>query len=94
MDINQFEKPSANPWGMLENYTNASQKESVLVFILTKCIEAGEFVPIETKHSHPTMVKDGLLEEVDERRYKLTKKAIGLLYGYYGKPTPEGESAG
>lgn len=83
MNINDFTKPKDHPYGMLDGYTNAYQKESVLAIILKKCIDVGDFVAIETSHSHPTMVNDGLLEKTTDRKYKLTKKAIGLLYSQY-----------
>lgn len=84
MDIKSFVKPEEHPGGICRGYDNAYEKESVLAFILSQCVEAGGFGPVETKYAHPTMVSDGLLEEVSERRYKLTKKSIGLLYGVYG----------
>lgn len=85
MKTTDFEYPEQHPYGMLYGYQNASQKESVLAIILRQCIEAGEFVAVETTHSHPAMVEDGLLEEVADRKYKLTTRAIGLLYSVYGK---------
>jgi hypothetical protein len=54
--------------------------------ILKKCMEEGDLAtPIQTKYSHPTMVSDGLLEEAWGNTYRLTTKAIGLLYVHYGK---------
>jgi hypothetical protein len=85
MDIKLFDTPSKHPYGMLEGYKNASEKESVLAVILTKCIEAGVFVAVETVHSHPSMVEDGLLKEVGECKYTLTTKAMGLLFSVYGR---------
>jgi len=84
MNVTDFKTPDSHPWGMLEAFKNASQKESVLSFILTKCIEAGEWIPVPTKYEHPTMVSDGLLEQVEEKTYSLTVKSKGLLYSFYG----------
>ena len=84
MTVNDFNKPDAHPWGMLEAFTNASQKERMLVFILTKCIEAGDWIPVASKFEHDSMVSDGLLEQVEEKTYSLTVKAKGLLYAFYG----------
>lgn len=83
MRISDFVKPTEHPFNMLRGYENAYQKESVLAFVLSKCIDAHDFAAVETKHEHPTMVEDGLLERVGERKYKLTKKSIGLLYSHY-----------
>lgn len=85
MNINDFEKPSNHPYGMLRGYENANEKEAMLAWMLIKCIEAGDFCMIETKHDHPTMVEDGLLEKVADKNYRLTKKAIGLLYSQYAR---------
>jgi len=84
VNISEFRRPESVPIGLLEGYRHAFEKETVLAIILGKCIEAGGFVAVETKHDHPKMVEDGLLEKVGDREYKLTKKAIGLLYGEYG----------
>lgn len=84
MDITLFSKPETQPYGMLGTSANAYQKEQLLAWFLSKCIEAGAFGTVKTKYTHPTMVEDGLLEEV-EGGYKLTIKAIGLLYSVYGK---------
>lgn len=83
MQISDFTEPKSHPFGMLSGYEHASEKESVLAFMLSKCVEAGDFVAVTTTHSHPTMVSDGLLEEAGDHQYKLTKKAIGLLYSQY-----------
>lgn len=82
--ISDFHRPADRPWGMLQGYERAAEKESVLATILLACIEAGDFVPVGTRYKHPSMVSDGLLEETTEG-YKLTKKSIGLLYSIYGK---------
>jgi len=84
MQTTDFVKPTVHPYGMLSGYTDASEKESFLVWMLIKCIEVGEFMAINTTHEHPDMVKLDLLEKVGEKEYKLTKKSIGLLYSHYG----------
>lgn len=86
MTINDFEMPKTHPFGMCSAYTNANRKEAMLVYMLAQCIEAGTlncFVP--TIYAHEDMVRDGLLESDGTKTYKLTKKAIWLLYAYYGK---------
>lgn len=83
MNINQFNKPTEHPYGMLSGYQNASEKEALLAFILAKCIDAGDFIPVKIKYNHNTMVEDGLLAE-DSDGYRLTKLSIGLLYSVYG----------
>lgn len=86
MDINSFNEPTEHPWQMLEGYKHATEKETVMHIVLKGCFEAGNLdEPVTTKHSHPTMVDDGLLERVGEKRYKLTRKGKGLLYTVYGK---------
>lgn len=85
MNIKDFNAPTAHPFDLLPGYKNAYEKESVLQYILSRCIEAGEFIAVETIHDHHTMVTDGLLEEIGDREYKLTTKAIGLLYSQYGR---------
>jgi hypothetical protein len=72
---------------MCRGLDNASQKETVLRSILSKCIEQGNFAAVETKFEHPTMESDGLLVRIDGAppKYKLTTMAIGLLYSVYGK---------
>lgn len=85
MNIADFNTPTQHPYGILRGYGRAHEKEMVLAIILKKCIEAGGFVAVETVHNHPAMVRDGLLEQVADRRYKLTPKAKGLLYSEYGK---------
>ena len=86
MDINSFNEPIEHPWQMLEGYKHATEKETLMSLILSECIEAGDLDKvIMTEYSHPTMVDDGLLERVGEKRYKLTRKGKGLLYTVYGK---------
>jgi hypothetical protein len=87
MNINDFRQPPLpHPYGMLEGYSHACEKETVLRVILEECIEKDDLdATVEMRFSHPTMVTDGLLEEVGEKQYKLTKKAIGLLYSQFFK---------
>ena len=86
LEIKDFNAPETHPFGMLDGLINAAEKESVLFVILLKSIkDHGEFVPIKLNYGHPSMVSDGLLNEVGERTYELTRKAKGLLYAYYGK---------
>lgn len=85
MQISDFNPPQEHPFGMLSGYRNASEKESVLAWVLKKNIEAGRFEPVDSEYDHPTMVADGLLSEHGERRYALTVKAQGLLFSVYGR---------
>ena len=83
MNISDFRVPTEHPYNMLEGYQAAFEKEGVLAWILRACIESDCFQAVETKHSHPTMVEDGLLEKVAPKKYLLTEKAKGLLYSVY-----------
>lgn len=83
--VDDFNRPTSHPWGMLEGYTRAYQKEANLTFLLDASITAGDFVPISMDHKHPTMVEEGLLEEPVEGHYQLTEKALALLHQHYGK---------
>lgn len=86
MDIHDFNKPEEHPYSLLEGYTHAFEKERTLAIILRGCCDAGDLdAAIETTHRHPTMVTNGLLLEAGERRYRLARKAMGLLYSVYGK---------
>lgn len=86
MNITDFEVPKEHPYGMLEDFhlEHTYEAESLLVWILKQCIEAGEFTSIRTKLRHPRLVEVGLLAEAKDG-YWLTRKAIGLLWAYYGK---------
>ena len=86
LTIDDFVKPEAHPYGLLEGYRQAFEKENVLAIALKKCIELNAInATFETIHNHPTMVNDGLLTKVSDRRYCLTRKSIGLLFSRYGK---------
>lgn len=92
LTIADFNKPKEHPFNMLDGYKHACEKEQTLRWLLNKCIEASDLdAAIETKHNHPTMVSDGLLETVGAipLRYKLTRKAKGLLYAWYGNETTD-----
>lgn len=85
MQISDFIEPKVHPYGMLQGYSHASEKETILMLLLRYCVAEGDLTAArELAHSHPTMVTDGLLEEVGEKCYKLTKKSLGLLYSVYG----------
>lgn len=86
MNINDFRMPTEHPWSMLKDYNQGNEKEQMLVFMLAKCIEAKDIdAEIKTTHAHPTMVLDGLLEEVGNTtpKYKLTDKSKELLLVFY-----------
>ncbi len=85
MNVNQFTRPDRHPFDMLRGYTNASEKEQVLAWILQQCLDAGEWIIVGTAHAHPTMVGDGLLERHGIAQYSLTEKAKGLLYAEFHK---------
>lgn len=82
LKIQDFKEPTEHPFGMLDGYQRAFEKESVLMLILLANVKAGKFEPVKTRYTHPTMVEDGLLEEIGGG-YFLTPKAIGLLYSVY-----------
>jgi hypothetical protein len=79
--------PDRPPFGMLANYgfSDTSQAESFLVWMLVQCQEKGDWGVVQTNKIHPTLVAKGLLEEAGDRQYRLTRLAKGLLYAYYGK---------
>lgn len=85
MDIDLFNRPKEHPFGMLEGYKHALEKEVLLARILTTCVNAGSWEIVETAFEHPTMVQDGLLEQHGPRQYSLTEKAKGLLYAHFHK---------
>lgn len=85
--IEDYTEPQEHPYKMLEDCSQAFEKEKMLVFMITKCIEANDIDHVvETKFNHPTMVTDGLMEVCgDAYHYKLTEKSKKLLFKYYGK---------
>lgn len=85
LTIKDFQISQEHPWGMLDGYKNAMEKEAVLQSILSQCVEQKDLKTAGfTIYRHPAMVKDDLLEEV-KIGYKLTVKSLGLLYSVYGK---------
>lgn len=87
LTIKDFIEPNEHPYGMLKEYTNASEKERMLIFMLCQCIKADDIdAVINTKLKHPTMVEDGLLIKIDndDFKYKLSDKAKEKLYGFFG----------
>ncbi len=86
ISITAFNKPAAPPIEMLTGYRAGYEKETTLGQILITCIENQDLAcAVTTKYEHPTMVEDGLLEKVGDYQYRLTAKAIELLYSVYGK---------
>ena len=83
MDISDFVIPNHHPHEMLNGYAHAYEKESFLAFMLKRSIDAGGFVGIQTMDNEDDMVELGLLDKTGEQEYKLSKKAIGLLYTQY-----------
>ncbi|BAS55309.1 hypothetical protein NIES2135_54120 [Leptolyngbya boryana NIES-2135] len=81
-----FEKPTKHPFDMLRGYRNACQKESLLAWMLSQCVEAGEWIAIPCQYQHDDLVKDEILIPTEQECcYRLSKKAKGLLYSVYGK---------
>lgn len=68
-----------------EGLQHTAECESVLAWMLKQAIEKGSWEPIQTVHTHPSLVSAGLLKEEGDRLYSLTTKAKGLLYAHYGK---------
>ena len=83
LEINDFKNYTDYPMGLCKNFRDGSQKENMLAYMLSKTIEADNMeAVVETEHTHPTMVQDGLLEEVAPKQYKITLKAYALIYGH------------
>jgi hypothetical protein len=93
LEISDFVEPKQHPFGMLQGYTNASEKEDTLAWMLSKIIERGGegFGSVETNFDHSDMVDDGLLIHVRGKEYMLTPKAKGLLYSVYYKEDEQWE---
>lgn len=91
LPIELFRKPTDHPWGMLPNMRHGFEAEQTLVYVFNRCIEAGKWINVACRQTHPGLVDAGLLSEPEETPdaylYRLTEKAKGLLYGYYGRHT-------
>ena len=85
LKVSMFEMPNNHPFGMLEGYHNAYEKEMLLSVMLVKNIDNNSFMPIVLEYDHPELVEDGLLLQTGNREYALTEKAKGLLYSVYYK---------
>jgi hypothetical protein len=87
MNLQDFNTPKQHAFGMLAGLglSHISECEAVLDWILIKCIEQNSWDAVTTRHNHPNLVQAGLVEEVSDRKHKLTTKAKGLLYSHYGK---------
>ena len=85
MEISNFGNPTEHPWGMLEGTKDAYEKEATLAWFLMQCIQAGDIhAAIQTCLEHYGLVNHGLVNREGSCLYSLTKKAVGLLYAYYG----------
>lgn len=82
-----FEYPNMHPSGMLagEYLSNTYECENLLAWFLSKAKEAKAFDFVTTMYEHPELVSARLLEQRGPNEYRLTKKALGLLYTVYGK---------
>jgi hypothetical protein len=86
LTVADFNPVDMHPYGILEGHLYAFEKEQMLAFMLNKALEAGDlYIVVPTSNDHSQMVDYDLLEKVSERHYRLTTKAIGLLYSFYGK---------
>jgi len=85
MNITDFTKPTEHPFNMLKGFglRHTSENENWLAFVLVKCVEAGEFKPVENKPHLSELVRIGMLREVPDG-LELTRKGKGYLYAYYG----------
>lgn len=86
MNTDNFESPNKHPYGMLDGYNHAYEKESLLAYMLVKCLQEQDlYAQIKLNYNHPDMVNEGLLTDCGDNFYQLTKKSISLLYAVYGK---------
>ena len=86
MNTDSFEIPNKHPYGMLDGYDYAYEKESLLAYMLVKSLqEQNLYAKVKLNCNHSDMVKDGLLYDYGDNVYQLTKKSVGMLYGVYGK---------
>jgi len=94
LTITDFKKPDRHPYGMLDGQvTNACENETLLTWLLTQSLTAGEFGPIRCRYRHPGLVAKGYLVEHGEPGktcdYSLSNKSLGLLYGYFAAVNAE-----
>jgi len=76
-----FNPVDHHPYGLLDGYEHAYEKEGVLALLLSAALTAGNLrAPYKTLFSHPELVRDGLLVSTEDGGYCLTTKAIDLLY--------------
>lgn len=86
LSISDFTSPIQHPYGMLDGYPHAVEKESTLSCMLKIAVDWGDlYAALPTLSRHTDMVADGLLEYVSDNSYRFTHKAIGLLWIYFGK---------
>jgi hypothetical protein len=83
MQITDFNKPDRHPFGMMQGYKQAAEKEQILTWLLNQCVDAGEWVTIGGECD--ALVADGFLTDHGDNIYCLTNKAKGYLYAYFGK---------
>jgi hypothetical protein len=85
MKPSDFNKPTSHPYGMLAGYKDAHEQEDYLASMLYDCIEFGDWIVFPSSRIHSQLPANGLMERFGYDGWKLTKKAIGLLYTIYGK---------
>lgn len=85
MTIRAFRMPTSDPFGMLNGYENPAGKEKILRWFLERSVKVGEFVTVSSRSDYSALVRDGLLQEKVKGEYRLTSKAISLLYPFYKK---------
>lgn len=83
--VELFSLPDKHPFGMLPGVTHGCEHESVLTYMLTQCVKAGDWIPVEINDFYGTLQREGLVDITEDFKYLLTEKAKGLLYGYYRK---------
>lgn len=83
MPPNQFNTVTELPLGL---GMEKCEYEEFAVHMLNRHIEANQpfDIPFEYKYDHSEMVPEWL-NDLGDRKYTLTKKSLGLLYGMFGK---------
>lgn len=85
--ITQFRASDRHPFGMLAHFESyGNESESLLCYFLNQCVESGSWITIQLNHEQPRMVSRGLLEDLGERKYRLTDAAKALLLRYFPAP--------